>query len=283
MPGNPAGVPPMTESERQRIGDFIEAEFGIKMPSAKKGLLEGRLAKRVAACGLKGYGAYFDFVTKDPAGQDEYLHFMDRVSTHETSFFREAKHFDFLCRSVLPALCEEGGRRSISILSAACSTGEEAYTLGMVIDSALREGRRGDIEFAVEGVDLSNNAVAVAERGVYLVERIGKVPGELRDRYVMISKDRSKNLCRIVPELRRCMSFHAGNLLGDMGLGERRYDIIFCRNVLIYFDRANQRKAIAGLVDRMAADSYLFLGHSETMLSLDLPLRSVSHSVYQKK
>jgi len=283
MHGFMAGVPPMTEGERGRIGDFIEDEYGIKMPPAKKGLLEGRLAKRVAACGLSDYGAYFDYVTKDPAGQDEYLRFMDLVSTHETSFFREAKHFDFLRRNALPALCEEGRRRSISVLCAACSTGEEAYTLGMTIDAALMELRRGDIEFGVEGIDLSNNAVAIAERGVYLAERIKKVPDAMRNRYVMASKDRSKDLCRIVPELRENVRFHTGNLLGDLALIRQRYEIVFCRNVLIYFDRSNQYKAIARLIGHMSADSFLFLGHSETMLSFDLPLRSVSHSVYQKK
>jgi chemotaxis protein methyltransferase CheR len=283
MSGNLANVPPMTENERKAISAYIENEFGIRMPVAKKTLLEGRLAKRVAACGLPDYGAYFDFVTKDLAGQDEYLHFMDLVSTHETSFFREPRHFEFLSRSVIPALCGEEGRRSISVLCAACSTGEEAYTLGMLIDSNLRERRRNDMSFFVEGLDLSNKAVNIAERGVYLTERIKKIPDELQKRYVMTSKDRTKDLCRFVPELRRNMRFHTGNLLGDLALLQHFYDIVFCRNVLIYFDRSNQHRVIATLLNRMHPDSFLFLGHSETMLSFDFPLRSVAHSVYIKK
>jgi chemotaxis protein methyltransferase CheR len=283
MSGYLANVPPMTESERRSISVYIENEFGIRMPAAKKSLLEGRLAKRVMACGLENYGVYFDFVTKDLAGRDEYVHFMDLVSTHETSFFREVRHFDFLRRSVLPALCKEGNRRSISVLCAACSTGEEAYTLGMLIDSSLREQRRYDIGFSVEGIDLSTKAVLIAERGVYLTERIKKIPNELRKRYVMVSKDKTKDLCRFVPELRGNMRFHTGNLLGDLALLHHLYDIVFCRNVLIYFDRLNQRRAIATLLSHMNPDSFLFLGHSETMLSFDFPLRSVAHSVYIKK
>jgi len=278
-----AGIPPMTAAELGRIGEFIELEFGIKMPAAKKGLLEGRLGKRVAACSLPSYGAYFDFVTKDSAGQDEYIHFMDLVSTHETSFFREVKHFDYLQGAILPALCAEGGRRAISVLCAACSTGEEAYTLAMLVDTALRKARRGDIEFFLEGVDLSHKAVAIAQRGVYLGERVKKIPDDLRARYLMVSRDRAKDLCRFVPELRRCLHFHTGNLMDDLSLIQHDYDIIFCRNVLIYFDRANQNRVIAKLVGAMGSGSTLFLGHSETMLTFDFPLRSVAHSVYQKK
>jgi chemotaxis protein methyltransferase CheR len=283
MSANPAGVPAMTEKERLAISAFVEGEFGIKMPAAKKSLLEGRLAKRVAACGLPSYGAYFDFVTLSPAGADEYLHFMDLVSTHETSFFREPRHFDFLKRSVLPALSREAGRHSLRVLSAACSTGEEAYSLAMLLDCSLRESRREDIELRVEGIDLSAKAVAVAERGVYLADRTRGIPEELRQDYVMRSKDRSKDLCRFSPQLRGRMRFHTGNLLGELGLAERRYDIVFCRNVLIYFDRSNQRRVVARLIEHLDAGSYLFLGHSETMLAFDFPLQTVAHSVYRKK
>jgi chemotaxis protein methyltransferase CheR len=282
MLGFPGTVAPMTERERKVIGDFIESEFGIKMPASKKGLLEGRLGKRVAACGLRTYGAYFDFIT-NAQGLNEYLYFKDLVTTHVTSFFREPKHFDFLRKKVLPSLCAQGYRREISILCAACSTGEEAYTLAMIMDSTLREMGRGDMTFTVEGVDLSNKAVAIAERGVYLADGMKKVPEELRRDYFMTSKDKGRNLCRIVPELRQNMEFHAGNLFGDLELLRPRYEIVFCRNVLIYFDRSNQRKVIARLLGHMNDDSFLFLGHSETMLSYDFPLKSVTHSVYRKK
>jgi len=278
-----AGLPSMTEAERRRIGDFVEGEFGIKMPAAKKSLLEGRLGKRLLACGLPSYGAYFEFVTQSPQGRDEYLHFLDLVSTHETSFFREPRHFHYLEDRLLPSLCAERGRRSISVLCAACSTGEEAYTIAMLADAALEEGDRGDIELLAEGIDLSHKAVSVAARGVYLAERAAKIQGELRRRYLMESRDRSKGLCRFVPELRAKLSFHTGNLLGDLALERRSYDIVFCRNVLIYFDRSNQRKVIARLVDAMVSGSFLFLGHSETMLTFDFPLRSVAHSVYQRR
>ena len=280
--GIPISVAPMTEAERSRISAFVEREFGIKMPPGKKSLLEGRLGKRVAACGLESFGSYFDYVTKGKGRTDEYFHFMDLVSTHETAFFREPRHFEYLRASALPILCDQEGRRSISVLCAACSTGEEAYTLAMIIDSTLMELRRSDIDFTVEGFDLSSKTIDVAAEGIFPAGRAATIPEGLRRRYLMMSKDRSKGVCRFVPELRVKLRFHTGNLLGDPGLDKGSYDILFCRNVLIYFDHANQRRVVASLVRHMNPNSFLFLGHSETLLNPDLPLRSVAHSVYRE-
>lgn len=272
----------MTEPERRKISEFIEREFGIKMPAAKKSLLEGRLSKRLAACNLPSFGAYFDFVTQDPRGRDEFLVFSDLVSTHETSFFRESGHFDFLGRKALPALLSRSDTRSIDVLSAACSTGEEAYTMAMVLESGLRRAGRTDVALSVEGVDLSERAAAIATRGVYLSDRTKTIPHDLRTEFLMHSKDHKSNLCRFVPELRAKTRFHTGNLLNNMGLLQASYDFIFCRNVLIYFDSSNQRKVITALMARLKPEGLLFLGHSETMVSLDLPVRSVAHAVYQR-
>jgi chemotaxis protein methyltransferase CheR len=277
-----AGVPTMTDAEHARIGTFIEREFGIKMPPNKKSLLEGRLAKRLYATGCRSYGEYFDLVTGQSASIEEYSYFADLVSTHETSFFREAKHFHCLTETLLPALLSAYGRRSISVLSVACSTGEEAYSLAMAIDSVLVRYRREDVTLSVEGVDLSPKAVAIAARGVFTAERTLTIPEELRRRYVMVSKDRGRDLCRIVPELRSCTTFHTGNLFGDLALSRRKYDIVFCRNVLIYFEAARQREVIEALLRHMSAGAYLFLGHSETMHSSGFQIKSLAHAVYQK-
>jgi chemotaxis protein methyltransferase CheR len=272
----------MTEAERLRISTFIEKEFGIKMPANKKSLLEGRLAKRLVACGLSTYTAYFDLISTSPAGDEEFLHFEDLVSTHETSFFREITHFDYLATKVLPALVRSGQGERLEVLSAACSTGEEAYTLAMVIDSTVQGLSGRNREFRVEGVDLSSHAVAIAQRGVYHRERTRTIPEEWRNQYLMTSKDKSKGLCRFIPELRQSMSFHTGNFLGNLNLVQRSYDLVFCRNVLIYFDPGNQKRVIRLLLDRLKPEGLLFLGHSETMLSMGLPVKSVYHGVYQK-
>jgi chemotaxis protein methyltransferase CheR len=273
-------VPKLKEAERQRISAFIESEFGIKMPDNKRTLLEGRLAKRVAMCGLPSYGAYFDFVTTDPQGRDEFLRFADLVSTHETSFFREAGHFDYLKRHALPKLVATTNG-PLHVLSAACSTGEEVYTLAMVLEESLTELGASARGFTVEGVDLSDRAVGIAQRGVYLADKVKAVSPELARSFLMRSRDRNKSLHRVVPELRRKVVFHTGNLLTDPAYLRHAYDIIFCRNVLIYFDPANQRRVIRSLLARLKPEGLLFLGHSETMVSLDLPVKSVANAVYQ--
>ena len=275
-------IPPMTASEQTRFRDFIEGEFGIKMPATKKSLLENRLYRRVEACGLKSYGAYLDFVISGAGSEDEYLRFSDLVSTHETSFFRESAHFDYLKESVLPSLCRESERHKLSILSAACSTGEEAYCLGMIADAALSDRGRKDILLAVEGLDLSSRAISIAQRGVYLEKNTLNVPEGLRRRYFMTSRDKTKDLCRVVPELRQITSFHTGNLLGVTALECRHYDIIFCRNVLIYFNQERQGSVITMLLGHLHPGGLLFLGHSESIIGFDLPASIVSRAVFRK-
>ena len=273
---------PMSEAERLLISGFIEREFGIKMPPSKKPLLEGRLAKRLAACGIATYEKYFRFVTEDLGGRDEFLNFADLVSTHETSFFREARHYEFLADEVLPTFARRPGFGSLHVLSAACSTGEEAYTLAMVAAAFLESIGRPEIDLQVEGFDLSDRAVAMATRGVYSTERTKTISPDLLRRYVMASKDPRKGLCRIVPELRRRTRFHTGNLLGDLGLGTRTFDVVFCRNVLIYFDRPTQHKVVSTLLSRLKPGGMLFLGHSESLASMDLPVRAITHAVFEK-
>jgi len=271
----------MTEPERLKISRFIEAEFGIKMPLAKKSLLEGRLAKRVVEWGLPTYAAYFEFVL-DPTGRDEFRVFEDLVSTHETSFFREASHFQYLEQTVLPELLAHPGRTSIEVLSAASSTGEEAYTLAMVLERSVSTLSSSPLPFTVEGVDLSGHAVSVAQRGIYLTERTKTIPSEWKPKNLMMSKDRRKGLCRFVPELRLRTAFHTGNLLGSLNLSRGHYDVVFCRNVLIYFDKDNQQKVLTLLVNHLKPKGYLFVGHAESILGFHLPVRSVAQAVFQK-
>jgi Methylase of chemotaxis methyl-accepting proteins len=273
--------PVLRDFEHRLIGDYIEREFGIRMPPAKRVLLEGRLAKRLDACGIGSYGEYFRFITKDPAGRDEHMRFTDLVSTHETSFFREARHFDYIKDEVLPRFRRERKHR-IRALSAACSSGEEAYSLGMEIgESEASEGEQA-FDFMVEGFDLSRRMVDEATRGVYTSERAEKVPAGLRAKWMMRSKDPKKRLYRVVPELRARTSFHVGNILADMGLESGSYDIVFCRNVLIYFNRENQAGALDRLASLLAPGGFLFLGHSESLSGYTMALSRVSMSIYRK-
>jgi len=271
----------MTEAELLKISTFVENEFGIRMPREKKPLLEGRLAKRVLATGQKSYGTYLDFVTRDPAGRDEYLVFADLVSTHETSFFRESGHLTFL-EKWMPGWQRRNQGRQFQLLSAACSTGEEAYSAAMVVDAAFEAA--GDLQrYQVEGIDISDRAVGIAHRGVYLAEPTRKIPHALANRYLMEGVGNKAHLRRFVPELRSRMLFHMGNLLGSPGFQSQRYDVIFCRNVLIYFDSATQKQVLKMLLNHLRDDGLLILGHSETMAAGEFPVKSLAPAVYQPK
>ena len=272
----------MSESERLLFGTFIEREFGIKMPANKKSLLEGRLGKRLRACGISSFRDYFNFVTKDQQGQDEFLTFIDLITTHETSFFRENKHFRYLAEVVLPRYAQTRISKPISVLSAACSTGEEVYSLAMVFHHYFEQTNQTGILWNIEGIDISERVVTIARRGVYTGDRIKNLGSSWLERYLMVSKDRSRNLFRIVPELRQSTKFSSGNLLEKGGLPNTHYDIIFCRNVMIYFDKDTQYKVLSSLVEHLLPRGLIFLGHSESFIFSELPLVAVSHAVFQR-
>jgi chemotaxis protein methyltransferase CheR len=274
----------MTERERIEISSFIESEFGIKMPAVKKILLTSRLSKRLNILGCKSYAEYYGFI-RSAKGADEFLIFADLVSTHETSFFRESQHFDFMYSKALPELSESGGagtRRALRVLSAACSTGEEAYTLAITIEEFRRRRNYRSYLYRITGTDISTKVLASAARGVYGEGRVGKLPNEYMKKYFMRGKNEKRELVRIVPELRANAEFIPMNLMDKSYPFSEKFDIIFCRNALIYFDRENQKDIIRKLASHLSKNGYLFIGHSETMAGYDLPLRCVEPTVYRR-
>ena len=274
----------MTERERIEISSFIESEFGIKMPAVKKILLTSRLSKRLNLLGCKSYADYYRFI-RSAKGADEFLIFADLVSTHETSFFRESQHFELMFSRVLPDLCGTGGagiRRSLRVLSAACSTGEEAYTLAITIEEFRRKRKLRSFNYRITGTDISTKVLSSASRGVYGEGRVGKLPDEYMKKYFMRGKNEKRELVRVVPELRANAEFIHMNLMDKAYPFRENFDIIFCRNALIYFDRENQKEIIRKLTSHLSRNGYLFIGHSETMAGYDLPLRCVEPTVYRR-
>lgn len=274
----------MSEKERQEISSFIESEFGIKMPAVKKILLTSRLSKRLNILGFKSYGDYYKYVRSEK-GRDEYLIFADLVSTHETSFFRESQHFEFLYSRVLPELVQSGGigtRKVLRVLSAACSTGEEAYTLAITIEEFKKRNNFNSYLYRITGADISTKVLASAARGVYGEGRVGKLPPEYKKKYFMRGKNEKRELVRIVPEIRANAEFIHLNLMDKGYFFPEKFDIIFCRNALIYFDRDNQVSIIRKLTEHLSKNGYLFIGHSETMSGYNLPLRCLEPTIYRR-
>lgn len=274
-------MPHMTEKEYREISSYIETEFGIRMPPVKQHLLRGRLAKRLHHLGMESFHQYFHHVIDLGPGSDEYVHFVDLVSTHETRFFREADHFSTFSERLAPELATR--QESLRMLSAACSSGEEAYTMAMVASRSLGMHNTGSRRLQVEGIDLSPRMVQIAHKGIYPRSRLDSVPPEYIKGFFMQCKDKRRALVRIVPELRALCSFRAGNLLDNGTLKPETYDVIFCRNVLIYFEPQTQREVVDRLLRALRPKGYLFVGHSETMSTLGLGLTQLAPAAYRKK
>lgn len=273
----------LSEKDFMRLGRFIHAECGIKIPVQKKVMLEARLKKRLKALGLESYEEYCDYLFSPEGMEQERLNMINVVTTNKTEFFREPRHFEYLVQNALPELirlCGAGIRRRLSVWSAGCSTGEEPYTLAMVLSEFA--ARTPGFCFSLLATDISTVVLENAVRGIYSEERIETVPQEFKRKYLARSKDRAKGLVRVLPEVRSLVKFRRLNFLDhDFGMRELQ-DIIFCRNVIIYFDRPTQEKVLGRLCKHLIPGGYLFMGHSETLSSLDLPLVSVGPMVYRK-
>jgi chemotaxis protein methyltransferase CheR len=264
-----------------RFSDLIHRECGIKMPAAKKTMLEARLRKRLKALRLPDFEDYCDYVFGPGGLEHELVHLLDVVTTNKTDFFREGVQFDYLLRTALPELCGRGRglRSALRAWSAGCSTGEEAYTLAMVLEE-FRAQRPG-FEYRILATDLSTRVLQLAARGVYRAERIEPVPAPLRARYILRSRDRSRGLVRIDPELRARIAFQRLNFRDAEYAVGAPLDVVFCRNVLIYFDKEFQRQLLLRLCSRLAPGGYLFLGHTESIHGMNLPVRSVGYSIHR--
>jgi chemotaxis protein methyltransferase CheR len=270
----------LSEKDFKRLSEFIYGNYGIKMPREKKTMLEGRLAKRLRANNIPSFSEYCDFVFSEQGMDQEIIHMINVVSTNKTDFFREAAHFEFLYDTILPEFSAEGG--DIKIWSSACSSGEEPYTTAMVVNDYNRVATTS-VPFSIFGTDISSDILYRALLGVYKEDRIANIPSTYKRRYFMANKDPKKKLVRIVPELRKTCSFLRMNLMDAAYPVTEQFDVIFCRNVLIYFDRPTQEAVINKLCDHLAPGGYFFLGHSESAMGMDVPLESIKPSVFRKK
>ncbi|NTU60300.1 MAG: protein-glutamate O-methyltransferase [Deltaproteobacteria bacterium] len=273
----------LSASEFGRLSAFIEGHCGIKMPDGKKVMLESRLRKRLRTLGLKNFSAYCDFVLAPGAGAEaEVVQMIDAVTTNKTDFFREPQHFEYLVKTALPALMQAEGagiRRDLMVWSAGCSSGEEPYTLSMVLAEVSR--RLSGFRFLILATDICSDVLAKARAAIYEEPKIEPVPHDMRKKYLLRSKNAANALVRVVPELRSLVRFRRLNFLDeDFGLREQM-DVIFCRNVFIYFDRETQEAILKRFCRHLIPGGYVFLGHSETINGLRVPLTQVAPTVYR--
>ena len=269
------------DREFKQFSEFIEAQCGIKMPATKRTMLESRLQKRLRSLALESFRAYCDYLFSPEGMKNELIHMIDVVTTNKTDFFREPVHFDFLNKNILAKIGASGYPQKLRVWSAGCSSGEEPYTLAMVLQDFAE--RCPGFSYSILATDICTTVLQKAASGIYQDEDIIPVPLELKRKYLLKSKDRSKGMVRIVPELRRMVKFRRLNFMdSDFGL-TGPVDVIFCRNVIIYFDRETQEKLLNKFYRLLAPGGYLFLGHSETLNGLNVPLVQVYSTVYRKQ
>jgi chemotaxis protein methyltransferase CheR len=272
--------PSLSIKDFNRLSRFIYDTCGIKMPDVKKTMLEARLQKRLRALGLHSFTDYCDFLFSSAGQQQELVQMLDMVTTNKTDFFREPDHFDYLVQKVLPEWVLRHPGERLAIWSAGCSSGEEPYTLSMVL-SEFAQANPG-FDFQILATDISTRVLEKAKNAVYAEALVDPVPLSYKKKYLLRSKDRSNPMVRIVPELRDKVRFRRLNFMDDdFGMREQ-LDIIFCRNVIIYFDRPTQERLLQRFHRQMKPGALIFMGHSETLSGLNVALTSVFPTVYRK-
>jgi chemotaxis protein methyltransferase CheR len=274
----------LSKSEFDRLSHFIHERSGIKMPPSKKIMMEARLKKRLRDLNINSYKEYCDFLFSKKNSQEEITHMVDVITTNKTDYFREPRQFTFLSEIALPTLYEEsqiGIKHPLKVWSAGCSTGEEPYTISIVINEFAKKINK--YMFGILATDISTIVLQKAKLGVYEEEKIDVVSPELKRKYFLRSKDKRKKLVRLIPEIRDSVTFQYLNFMDNNFGIEEMFDVIFCRNVIIYFDKPTQDKLIEKLVRYLNPGGYLFMGHSESIFNTDLPLNQLAASIYRKK
>ncbi len=265
----------------ERLASYIYDYSGIKMPINKVTMLEGRLRRRLRATDIASFDAYCDFLFEHGGLASESVHLIDSVTTNKTDFFREPRHFEYMVAEALPDLLRTFSEKRLRAWSSACSTGAEPYTMAMVLDAYLTRAAP-DRDFFVLATDLSTEVLQKAQKGIYATELVQPVPPELKSRYVMRPANRHRDEIRISPGLRSRIGFARLNLMdASYPVGDLMH-IIFCRNVMIYFDKPTQQRVLSRLCSCLAPGGYLFIGHSETVAGYDLPLRQVANTIFKR-
>ncbi|MCB2182824.1 MAG: protein-glutamate O-methyltransferase CheR [Desulfobulbaceae bacterium] len=268
----------LTDDDFKKFSALIFNKTGIHLKPEKKQLLNARLGKRLRACHLSSFSKYYDYVIHDASG-NELIQLINSVSTNFTSFFRENAHFDFLKSAVLPQYSGKGNSSSLKIWSAACSSGEEPYTLAMVLAGymELNPGLRPSILAS----DISTKVLSIAEKGVYSLDKIDKVPPEFLKKFFQKGFGKSAGYVRVKDELRRLVAFQRVNLMEQFPW-KNEMDVIFCRNVMIYFTRETQMELAEKFYQSLAPGGYLFIGHSESLTSINHKFQQAATTVYRK-
>jgi chemotaxis protein methyltransferase CheR len=275
------GAPPLSDHEFELFQKLIYAEAGIFLSQAKRALLIARLSGRLRALKLSSFGAYYRLVAKD-GDAEERQRMLDCVATNETHFFREPKHFEFLEKKVVPAwidLAERGKRaRRVRVWSAACSTGEEPFSIAMVLLHHLPPSAGWSVE--VIATDLSTRVLERAKKAEYSIDKASEIPTHYLKEFMLKGTGNQEGKMKADEPLRAVVRFQWINLNAEAYPVQGRFDLIFCRNVLIYFNAQSRKRTIDRLIGHLAPDGFFFVGHAESLHGVTTEVRSVIPTVY---
>ncbi|MDH5229116.1 MAG: protein-glutamate O-methyltransferase CheR [Gammaproteobacteria bacterium] len=266
-----------SDKDFKLIREYVMEHTGISLSDAKKNMVYSRLSRRLRQLNIDKFSDYLKIVQSD--NSDELGNFINAITTNLTSFFREPHHFDYLAKTIIPELLQANARtHRIRIWSAGCSTGEEPYSIAVTLREAIPNFQNWDVK--ILATDLDTNVVAHAKAGVYDVERL-KGMSENRRRWFKRGKGEHEGSAKASSELQSMITFKQLNLMNAWPM-KGPFDVIFCRNVVIYFDKDTQRQLFARYAELLRSDGHIFLGHSESLFKVSDRFRLIGNTMYQR-
>ncbi len=267
-----------TDKDFSQIRSFVKQKTGINLSEGKRTMIYSRLVRRLRQLDLRKFSDYLAIVRDDNSG--ELVNFINAVTTNLTAFFREPHHFEYLKKTVIPRLLEKNATtRRMRIWSAGCSTGEEPYSLAMTLLSSISDIDSWDVKLLA--TDLDTNVLQHASNGVYEQQRVEGIDSGLLRRYFLKGRGEHVGSMRVADRVRQLITFKQLNLMEAWPM-KGPFDFIFCRNVVIYFDKDTQRQLVSRYADLTAADGHLFLGHSESLFKVSDRYKLIGQTIYQK-
>jgi len=268
----------LTDRTFKKFSTLIYDHAGIVLGDAKKQLVKSRLAKRLRLLGLSSYEEYYSLLERERFQGEEMVLLLDAISTNKTNFFREISHFHFLAQTALPEIVAKKQSGTINIWSAACSTGEEPYTLGIVLTKFLKNYPQ--INFKITACDISTKVLHLAEQGVY--ENTEGLESQMLREYFQKGQNKYEGKVRVKPELRNAVTFQRMNFMDAQWPIRDQFDIIFCRNCMIYFDKPTQSTLVERFHGYLKEGGYFFIGHSESLLDNKHLFNYIQPTVYKR-
>ena len=271
----------LSNSDFNKLSNFINSNFGIKLPEVKRIMLQSRLQKRLKELNFTSFQQYCDYLFSAEGQKNEVVNMIDVVSTNKTDFFREPVHFDFLANNILKNYAHTiSSQKTFKIWSAGCSSGEEPYSLAIILNEFAQYN--SNFQYSIFATDISTIVLKKSVSAIYNEDKSNLIPVKLKKKYLLRNKDHTKKTMRIVKDIRQKVRFERLNLMDKRYNINEMFDCIFCRNTLIYFEHKVQEEVINKLCVNLEKDGYFFLGHSESITNMNVPLKQIQPTIFKK-